>query len=145
MLNRRTRSARASPASASLMCRASAIIAFELRKPLTMAFTPLAATDSRSRLTTGGLTVAISGITTAQGGPSGRRVATSASTARRSEGSPGPPPSMRAARTSTAGLSTRRMAVSSPAGPEVRSVSLPGTASTRAGAVCGRLAGTARR
>ena len=48
MLNRRTRSARARPASASLMCSASAIIAFELRNPLTMAFTPLAATDSRS-------------------------------------------------------------------------------------------------
>ena len=67
MLNSRTRSARARPASASRMCSTSAIIALELTKPLTMALVPLAATASRSLRITGGLTVAISGITTAHG------------------------------------------------------------------------------
>ena len=45
--------------------QASAIIALELMKPVTTAFTPLAVTASRSRRVTGGFGVAISGMTTA--------------------------------------------------------------------------------
>ena len=145
MLNSRTRSARARQASASRMCSTSAIIALELVNPLMTAFTSLAITASRSLRSTGGFGVTSKGMTTAQGAPAGRRAAASASTARMSDGSLRPPPSSRAARTSTAGLSTRSTAVSSLTGPAARSVSLPGTASTRAGALCGRLAGTGRR
>ena len=136
MLNMRTQSARASPASASRMCSASASSALVLTTSATQAFAPLAAMASFSAVMTAGCGPVISGITTAANA-SGRLAAASATTLLTS--------ATFASWTSSAGLSRLRIVAISLAGPPSAS-SLPlGTARISAGDPSGRLAGTARR
>ena len=134
MLNSRTRSARARPASASLMCSASAIIAFELMKPLTMRVHAAGGhglaqpadhrrvdrRDQRDHDGAGGA-VGPPGRPRRPAPPAGR---TGRPDRRRRCARPAPPPP---------GCPPGARRSVRPAGPEVRSVSLPGTASTRAG------------
>ena len=145
MLNIRTRSARARPASASRWCSASASSALVLNTSPMCAFTPVAAIASRSARNDSGCGVTSCGTITADGAPAGRRAAASASTARIPSGSPRPPWLIRAARTSRAGLSTRSTVAMSAVGPVRPSPLTLGTARMSAGAPSGRLAGTARR
>ena len=145
MLNMRTRSARASPASASRWCSASASSALVLKTSPMCALAPLAAMASRSSRMVAGYGVTTCGTTTAEGAPAGRLAAASARTARIPAGSPRPPWSIRAVRTSRAGLSTRSTVAMSAVGPVRPSSPTFGTASTSAGAPSGRLAGIGRR
>jgi hypothetical protein len=91
MLNMRTRSARASPASASRWCSASASSALVLKTSPMCALTPVAAMASRSVRNASACGVTSCGTITAEGAPAGRRAAASASTARIPAGSPRPP------------------------------------------------------
>jgi hypothetical protein len=145
MLNMRTRSARASPASASRWCSASASSALVLNTSPMRALTPVAAMASRSARNVSGCGVTSCGTITADGAPAGRRAAASASTDRIPAGSPRPPWSILAVRTSSAGLSTRSTVAMSAVGPVRPSSPTLGTARTSAGAPSGRLAGTGRR
>ena len=145
MLNMRTRSARASPASASRWCSASASSALVLNTSPMCALAPLAVMASRTARMLAGCGVTTCGTTTAEGTPAGRLAAASASTARIPAGSPRPPWSIRAVRTSRAGLSTRSTVAISPVAPARPPSPTSGTARTRAGALSGRLAGIGRR
>ena len=109
------------------------------------AVAPLVVMASRTARKLAGCGVTTCGITTAEGEPAGRLAAASASTARIPAGSPRPPASIRAVRTSRAGLSTRSTVVISAVTPPRPSSPASGTARTRAGALSGRLAGIGRR
>src|SRR6202007_2505156 len=74
MLNMRTRSARARPASASRWCSASASSALVLNTSPMYALAPLVAMASRTAWKLAGCGVTTCGITTAEGAPAGRRV-----------------------------------------------------------------------
>jgi len=145
MLNMRTRSARARPASASRMCSTSASSALVLNTSEMQALAPLAEMASRMVRIVAGCADASSGTTIADGAPAGRLAAASARTARMPSGSPWLAVSAFARRISSAGLSSPMMDAISAAGPVRASPPMHGTASTSAGEPSGRLDGTARR
>ena len=140
MLNSRTRSARARPASASRMCSASATRPLELMKPLTRALDP-AVRDHLAQLADQGRMrrddqrdddgdQAAALVTERCDGGEHGADALRARPGRRRSGRRARPPT---------GLSTRMMVSRSATEPEVRSVPMPGTAMTSAGASWDRL------